>query len=55
MEPKGGGLILLLYSIVLSKGFDEAEEDLQDHKDVPLVRQDDTVRRFLYFTSPTSR
>ena len=39
----GGGLALLLYSLVLSKGLQEAEDDLQQHRDSPLVRQDDTM------------
>ena len=34
---------MLLYSLVLSKGLHEAEEDLQQEKDSPLVRQDDTI------------
>ena len=41
--PTGGGLAILLYSLVLSKGLEEAEEDMQQDKDTPLVRQDDTI------------
>ena len=37
---------MLLYSLVLSKGLREAEEDLQQEIDSPLVRQDDASITF---------
>ena len=55
MEPKGGGLALLLYSLVLSKGCDEVEEDLQDQNGTPLVRHDDTVGLCLLIISVPCR
>lgn len=44
--PTGAGLALLLYSLLLSKGLREAEEDLQQERDSPLVRQDDASITF---------
>jgi len=43
MEDKGGGLICLLYSIVLSKGIKELKKDMQDMVKKPLIDVDDNA------------
>ncbi|XP_023337706.1 inactive ubiquitin carboxyl-terminal hydrolase MINDY-4B isoform X2 [Eurytemora carolleeae] len=43
MQHEGGGLILLLYSIVLSRGIDELRKDLQSHSNDALITPDDNI------------
>ena len=43
MQEKSGGLACLLYSIVLSRGWAELTEDMQDQADLPLVEVEDRI------------
>jgi len=43
MQEKAGGLACLLYSIVLSKGWDDLKTDMQDQADQPLIDTEDKI------------
>lgn len=43
MQEKSGGLACLLYSIVLSKGWDQLKRDMQDQADMPLIDTEDKI------------
>ena len=43
MQEKSGGLACLLYSIVLSKGWESLARDMQDQADMPLIDTEDKI------------
>jgi len=43
MQEKGGGMACLLYSVVLSAGWDKLKEDMQDQGDMPLIDTEDKI------------
>ena len=43
LQERGAGLACLLYSIVLSRGWTELTEDMQDQADMPLVEVEDRI------------
>ena len=43
LQERGAGLACLLYSIVLSRGWTELTEDMQDQADLPLVEVEDRI------------